>query len=138
MYMHDIYNADNTAEDTRDPFRWAAVEFNGRSYTCLYTFLGLYLPTCLLIMQSYLLYYYIMRQQCIVFSMYSTAAETERRRTENTRRMHSITINRHTLAPTHTHVHSRERGPAHRPRWRSLCYSFKYLYDTKRNIRGLL
>lgn len=47
MYMHDIYNADNTAEDTRDPFRWAAVEFNGRSYTCLYTFLGLYLPTYL-------------------------------------------------------------------------------------------
>ena len=32
---------------TRDPFRWAAVEFNGRSYTCLYTFLGLYLPTYL-------------------------------------------------------------------------------------------
>jgi len=41
MYnMHDINNADNTAEDTlRDPFRWAAVEFNGRSYVFIHTFL---------------------------------------------------------------------------------------------------
>jgi hypothetical protein len=40
------FNADNTAEDTRDPFRWAAVEFNGRSYKYVFIiYLSRTLPT---------------------------------------------------------------------------------------------
>jgi len=81
-------------------------------------------------MQSYI--YYTMRQCIVVFSTRSTA-ETERR-TENTRRMHSITIkNRHShthtriLAPTHTRLHTGRGGGR-----------YVHLSTTQNEIRGLL
>jgi len=53
----------------------------------------------------------------IILCASASSPRCRERRTEDTRRMHSITINRYTHTHTrlHTHTESRERGPAYRP-----------------------